>query len=149
YSPTFRTVTVFLAAVGLVLTPIYLLSMLRQLFYGTDAMPACNLGDNNLTPKSDQEAVCFGTSCVLPGDARYDDAYPREVFIAACFLLPIIAVGLYPKLATQAYDATTVAVNSNVRQSYVQIAETNPGIYANGLTTPQIPHTDFATISVK
>ena len=33
YSSTFCTVTVFLAAVGLILTPIYLLSMLRQMFY--------------------------------------------------------------------------------------------------------------------
>ncbi|MFN9174825.1 MAG: NAD(P)H-quinone oxidoreductase subunit 4 [Synechocystis sp.] len=149
YSPTFRTVTVFLAAVGLVLTPIYLLSMLRQLFYGTDALPSCNLNEQSSSTNFDQEAVCFGTSCVLPGEARYDDAYPREVFIAACFMVPIIAVGFYPKLATQVYDATTVAVNDNVRQSYVQIAETNPGIYAEALTAPQIPHTDFATVSVK
>lgn len=149
YSTPFKTVTVFLAAVGLVLTPIYLLSMLRQLFYGNDILPSCNLGDQGLSPNSDQEAVCFGTSCVLPGNAIYDDARPREVFIAACFLLPIIAVGFYPKLATQVYDATTMAVNSQVRQSYGQIAEANPGVYAEALTAPRIPSTDFATVKVQ
>ncbi|MFP4253581.1 MAG: NAD(P)H-quinone oxidoreductase subunit 4, partial [Halothece sp.] len=34
YSGLFKTGMVFLAAVGLILTPIYLLSMLRQVFYG-------------------------------------------------------------------------------------------------------------------
>nr|AAA85105.1 NADH dehydrogenase subunit 4 [Synechocystis sp. PCC 6803] len=87
YSTPFKTVTVFLAAVGLVLTPIYLLSMLRQLFYGNNIPPSCNLEQDNLSANSDQEAVCFGTSCVLPGNAIYDDARPREVFIAAC--LPV------------------------------------------------------------
>ena len=149
YSTPFKTVTVFLAAVGLVLTPIYLLSMLRQLFYGNNIPPSCNLEQNSLSASSDQEAVCFGTSCVLPGNAIYDDARPREVFIAACFLLPIIGVGLYPKLATQVYDATTVAMNDQVRQSYVQIAETNPRVYAEALTAPHIPTTDFATVKVQ
>ncbi|MFM7579748.1 MAG: NADH-quinone oxidoreductase subunit M, partial [Microcystaceae cyanobacterium] len=99
YSTTFRTVTVFLAAVGLVITPIYLLSMLRQLFYGTNAPLVCEMEGSSQKELQEQPAVCFGTSCVLPADARYADVYPREVFIAACFLLPIIAVGFYPKLA--------------------------------------------------
>ncbi len=33
----------------------------------------------------------------------------------------------------QMYDVKTVAVNAQVRQSYTQIAQTNPGIYANRL----------------
>ncbi len=132
YSTTFRTVTVGLAAVGLVLTPIYLLSMLRQLFYGDGLPPSCGLEDNQPKSQGDIEAVCFGTSCILPEDAKFDDAQPREVFIAACFLIPIIAVGLYPKLATQLYDATTVAINSQIRASHAQIASVSSSIYGDG-----------------
>lgn len=133
YSTPFRTVTVFLAAVGLVLTPIYLLSMLRQLFYGTGSHPLCNLEGQKVQGSGELEAVCFGTSCVLPAQAHYNDARPREVFIAACFLIPIIAVGFYPKLATQIYDATTVAVNQEIRASYGEFAQ------AKGLTYAESP----------
>ena len=145
YSLVFRTGTVFLAAIGLVLTPIYLLSMLRQLFYGTDVLPACGVGDQVATNPGEQQAVCFGTSCILPGDAYYEDARPREVFIAACFILPIIAIGLYPKLATQVYDVTTVAINSQLRQSYTQVAQSNPEIYAKLLTAPVIAESEIAS----
>ena len=133
YSSTFRTVTVILAAVGLILTPIYLLSMLRQIFYGSGAVPVCELGDTGLLKdyQDNQEAVCFGTDCVLPGEANFGDARAREVFIAACFLGLIISIGFYPKLATQVYDVKTVAVNAQIRQCYTQIAQGNPQLYAN------------------
>ncbi|GAB4325067.1 MAG: NAD(P)H-quinone oxidoreductase subunit 4 [Leptolyngbyaceae cyanobacterium] len=137
YSSPFRTVTVFLAAVGLILTPIYLLSMLRQLFYGTDTALTCGMTDPSLN-QVDQDAVCFGNSCVLPADAQFNDANPREVFIAACFLLPIIGFGLYPKLATQVYDVKTVAVNAEVRQSYTKVAQEHPALYATGFSFPKI-----------
>lgn len=146
YSNTFRSVTVFLAAVGVILTPIYLLSMLRQLFYGTDVAPTCDLNDAGKAQEA-QEAVCFGTNCVLPGEAIFMDARPREVLIAACFLLPIIGIGLYPKVATQMYDVTTVAVNAEVRQSYVQIAQKNPQIYAKGLLVPKIAESNPASVA--
>ncbi|BAQ64801.1 NAD(P)H-quinone oxidoreductase subunit 4 [Geminocystis sp. NIES-3709] len=126
YDSTFRTVGVILSAVGLIVTPIYLLSMLRQLFYGTDKVQMCIIGDTEEKENFDNDpAVCFGTNCVLPGEAVYEDAKPREVFIAACFLALIITVGLYPKLATQLYDAKTVAVNVEVRQSYTEMAQSN------------------------
>jgi NAD(P)H-quinone oxidoreductase subunit 4 len=128
YGSTFRTATIFLSAVGLILTPIYLLSMLRQLFYGTDKVQMCTIGDTEATENfnfDNDPAVCFGTNCILPGEAVYEDAKPREIFIAACFLALIISVGFYPKLATQLYDAKTVAVNAQIRQSYIEIAETN------------------------
>lgn len=144
YSSTFRTATVFLAAVGLILTPIYLLSMLRQLFYGSNAAPTCVLTDGG---SENQDAVCFGTNCVLPAEAKYSDAKPREVFIAACFLLLIIGIGFYPKLATQMYDAKTVAVNAQVRQSYTQIAQANPKIYAKGFLFPRIAEPEVASVS--
>ncbi|RMF23168.1 MAG: NADH-quinone oxidoreductase subunit M, partial [Cyanobacteria bacterium J083] len=79
YSSTFKVVVVFLTAVGLILTPVYLLSMLRVVFYG----------------KPNQ-------SLQLP---KYNlDAQPREIFITACLLIPIIGIGLYPKLETGTYD---------------------------------------------
>lgn len=43
------------------------------------------------------------------------DAKPREMFIAICLLVPIIEIGLYPKVATQTYDVKTVAVVTQVR----------------------------------
>ena len=144
YSSTFRTVTVFLASVGIILTPIYLLSMLRQIFYNPGALstcdltPTCDIYDIDLKNQGNQEAVCFGTNCVLPNQAKFNDASPREVFIAVSFLALIIGIGVYPKLATQLYDAKTVAVNAEVRQSYLEIAQGNPQIYAQGFLMPQI-----------
>ncbi|AKG20785.1 NAD(P)H-quinone oxidoreductase subunit 4 [Calothrix sp. 336/3] len=145
YSSTFSTVMIFLAAVGLILTPIYLLSMLRQVFYNPGNAPTCNLNDAGLQDGID-EAVCFGTNCVLPGNAKFNDANPREVFIAACFLVLIIGIGVYPKLATNIYDVKTVAVNTQVRQSYTQIAETNPGIYASSFLTPRVAESEVAPV---
>lgn len=138
YGSSFRTVTVILSAVGLILTPIYLLSMLRQLFYGTNKVQMCTIGDTEVKENfnfDNDPAVCFGTNCVLPGEAVYEDAKPREIFIAACFLALIISVGFYPKLATQLYDAKTVAVNSEIRQSYLQITETKAIVIKSNLAT--------------
>lgn len=143
YSSAFRTVTVFLAAVGLILTPIYLLSMLRQIFYNSgvplacDVAPTCDLNDMSLKSQGTQEAVCFGTSCVLPEDADFMDARPREILIAACFIVLIVGIGVYPKWATQMYDVKTVALNTEMRESYVEVAKTNPKLYAKGFLVPQ------------
>ncbi len=133
YSSSFRTAMVFLSAVGLILTPIYLLSMLRQLFYGTESASAGVVGSEGAREDNKEKAACFGNNCVLPNEAQFKDAQPREIFIAACFLVLIIGVGLYPKMATGMYDATTVAVNAQVRQSYTQIAQNNSHLYARGL----------------
>lgn len=146
YSSTFCTVTVFLAAVGVILTPIYLLSMLKQVFYGTGAELKCNIDDAGVQNQLEDEAVCFGTDCVIPTQAVYRDASPREILIAASFIVLIIGIGLYPKFTMQMYDVKTVAVNTQVRQSYTQIAQTNPGIYANKLLTPKIAEVETAQI---
>ena len=90
YTSVFKVVVIFLTAVGLILTPIYLLSMLRQVFYGENN-PGLSLPKFQI------------------------DAKPREVFITACLLIPIIAIGLYPKLATNTYDLKTVEVATKVR----------------------------------
>ncbi|MBN3963189.1 NAD(P)H-quinone oxidoreductase subunit 4 [Nostoc sp. NMS8] len=145
YSSTFCTVTVFLAAVGVILTPIYLLSMLREVFYGKDAALLCDINNAGLENQEDDGTVCFGTDCLVPEDAVYEDARPREVFIAACFLLMIIGIGFYPKMAMQMYDVKTVAVNANLRQSYAIVSQTNPQIYAN-LLVPQISEVEVAPI---
>ncbi|MCU0541590.1 MAG: NAD(P)H-quinone oxidoreductase subunit 4 [Oscillatoriaceae cyanobacterium Prado104] len=142
YSVAFRAVTIFLAAVGLILTPIYMLSMLRELFYNKGVAPTCDINGMQSQTSGNkgilEEAVCFGNSCVLPSEAVFIDAQPREIAIAFCFLIPIIGIGFYPKMATQMYDVKTVAVNAEVRQSYVQIAEQNPQIYAKGFLLPKV-----------
>lgn len=124
YSSAFRTVTVFLAAVGLILTPIYLLSMLREVFFNSDIIPLCGIGDSATNNKQNEGAVCFGTNCVLPADAEFKDAGAREIFVAMCFFIMIIGLGVYPKLATQIYDVKTVALNTQMRQTYTKVAQT-------------------------
>lgn len=144
YSISFRVVIITLAAVGLILTPIYLLSMLREVFYNSDAAPACNLEEIATPMAGQQEAVCFGTSCVLPAEATYSDAKPREIFIALCFLMLIVGIGVYPKLATQLYDAKTVAVNTQMRETYTQIAQSHTPIYA--LHAPRLIEPELAPV---
>jgi NAD(P)H-quinone oxidoreductase subunit 4 len=146
YSSLFCTVTVFLSAVGVILTPIYLLDLLKKVFYGTGSDLSCEIGNAGLQNMEDDETVCFGTDCLLPTQAKYRDASAREVFIAACFLVMIVGIGFYPKLAMQMYDVKTVAVNAQVRESYTAIAQTNPGIYANGFLAPRIAETQVAPV---
>jgi NAD(P)H-quinone oxidoreductase subunit 4 len=92
YSSTFKVIIVFLAAVGVILTPIYLLSMLREMLYGPE-----------------NKELVEHTALV--------DAEPREVFIIACLLVPIIGIGLYPKIVTQIYDATTNQLTARLREA--------------------------------
>ncbi len=88
YTLPFRVVMASLAAIGVILTPIYLLSMLREIFFGKE------------NPK-------------LTADRNLIDAEPREIYIIACLLLPIIGIGLYPRLVTESYLAT---INSLVNR---------------------------------
>ena len=81
YTLPFRIVMASLAAIGVILTPIYLLSMLREIFFGKE------------NPK-------------LTEERKLIDAEPREVYIIACLLLPIIGIGLYPRLVTESYLAS-------------------------------------------
>ncbi|MBW4695030.1 MAG: photosynthetic/respiratory NAD(P)H-quinone oxidoreductase subunit D1 [Lyngbya sp. HA4199-MV5] len=106
YAPPFKVLVVLLAAVGVILTPIYLLSMLREIFYGPE----------NKTLTSHEVLA---------------DAEPREVFIIAALLVPIIGIGLYPKLLTQIYDAKTQQVTARLREqvpSLAQATQAKPGI---------------------
>jgi NAD(P)H-quinone oxidoreductase subunit 4 len=107
YSSGFKTIIIFLAAVGLLITPIYLLSMLRRVFFG-------------------KQSESIGAPLL--------DAQPRELAIAFCLLVPIIGIGFYPKLATQTYDRTTVAVATHLRAALpTTVAESeneNTSLYA-------------------
>ena len=147
YNPVFRTVLVLLAAVGLILTPIYLLSMLRLVFFNSNEALACDIDKSEIKSVSNEKAVCFGNSCALPGEAPFDDAKPREIFIAACFLILIVGIGIYPKFTTQMYDVKTVALNAEVRQSYTQVAQSNPQMYAQGFQSPQIKESKTITLA--
>jgi NAD(P)H-quinone oxidoreductase subunit 4 len=97
YNLQFKVIMTLVAAVGVILTPIYLLSMLREIFYG----------EENKELVEHEELV---------------DAEPREVFIIACLLVPIIGVGVYPKLLTQIYDSTTTTLTAHLRDSVPTIA---------------------------
>uniref|UniRef100_A0AAU6N9S6 NAD(P)H-quinone oxidoreductase chain 4, chloroplastic n=1 Tax=Alchemilla guatemalensis TaxID=3121464 RepID=A0AAU6N9S6_9ROSA len=57
-------------AIGMILTPIYSLSMLRQIFYGYKLFNAQNY--------------------------YFFDSGPRELFISISILLPVISIGIYP-----------------------------------------------------
>lgn len=113
YSDLFKTSIVLLAAIGVILTPIYLLSMLRQVFYGAENKSLVERF--NLT-----------------------DVNPREAFIAACLIVPIIAIGVYPKLATRMYDVKTVAVASQIRESLPLVAERPVQLLPQAFIAPQI-----------
>jgi NAD(P)H-quinone oxidoreductase subunit 4 len=47
------------------------------------------------------------------------DAEPREVFIIACLLVPIIGFGFYPKMLTQIYDATTQRLTARLGDVFI------------------------------
>jgi NAD(P)H-quinone oxidoreductase subunit 4 len=114
YSTTFKAAVVILAAIGVVLTPVYLLSMLRQVFYG----------DRN-------------QSLQLPSFSL--DAKPREAVIALCLMIPIIAIGVYPKLATQISEVKTVDVATRARDVLPMIAEEAPQpLYSQLRRAPEI-----------
>ena len=114
YSSSFKVVMVLLAAVGLILTPIYLLSMLRQVFYGT-------------------------AKAEFAMDKYFGDANPREIFVALCLLIPIVGIGLYPKVATQTYDVKTVAVTAQVREALPVIAQERTNLYSGKFNAPSLP----------
>ncbi|MDJ0897916.1 MAG: NAD(P)H-quinone oxidoreductase subunit 4 [Xenococcus sp. MO_188.B8] len=143
YSSNFRMGLVFLAAVGLILTPIYLLSMLRMVFFNSAQASTCDINQSEITSANNDEAVCFGNSCVLPSEAKYQDANPREILIAASFLIPIICIGLYPKLVTQTYDVKTTEIATH---SYQILAEKSgdTNLYASrkNQIAPEIPPTE-------
>ena len=45
------------------------------------------------------------------------------MFIIGCLLIPIIGIGLYPKIVTQIYDSTTTQLTTRLRQSVPSLVE--------------------------
>jgi NAD(P)H-quinone oxidoreductase subunit 4 len=115
YTFNFKLITVILMAIGVVLTPIYLLSMLREIFYGPE----------------NKELVEHEVLV---------DAEPREVFIIACLLVPIIGFGFYPKLLTQVYDSTTLYMTETLRDKvFASTEQVEPLALLPRLNAPEIP----------
>ena len=85
YALGFRVVIAVLAAVGVILTPIYLLSMLREIFFGKENVE-------------------------LASHTHLVDAEPREIYVISCLLVPILGIGLYPRLVTDSYRASIEAL---------------------------------------
>jgi NAD(P)H-quinone oxidoreductase subunit 4 len=80
YALGFRVAMSVLAAIGVILTPIYLLSMLREIFFGKE-------------------------NAELASHTHLVDAEPREIYVISCLLVPILGIGLYPRLMTDTYRA--------------------------------------------
>jgi len=120
YSNNFRAVVVILAAVGLILTPMYLLSTTRRVFFG------------DLKLK-------------LDGGFQVD-ASAREIFVALCLVVPVIGIGLYPKLATQVHDAKTEAIAAHYQTLMPTLAQQESGtLYSQAFSAPAIAEgVDFA-----
>jgi NAD(P)H-quinone oxidoreductase subunit 4 len=85
YSLSFRIVMAVLAAIGVILTPVYLLSMLREIFFGKENVE-------------------------LASHTHLVDAEPREIYVISCLLVPIIGIGLYPRIMTDSYRASIEAL---------------------------------------
>jgi len=108
YSLSFRIVISVLAAIGVILTPIYLLSMLREIFFG----------------KENPE---------LASNTRLVDAEPREIYVISCLLVPIIGIGLYPRLVTDSYRAAIEALVDRESVALVKVGRPPvPAVMAAG-----------------
>nr|YP_009516928.1 NADH dehydrogenase subunit 4 [Cabomba aquatica]AYE67951.1 NADH dehydrogenase subunit 4 [Cabomba aquatica] len=80
----------FVMAIGMILTPIYSLSMSRQMFYGYKLFNVPN--------------------------SYFVDSGPREIFILICILLPIIGIGIYPDFVLSLSVDKVEAILSNFFQ---------------------------------
>jgi NAD(P)H-quinone oxidoreductase subunit 4 len=115
YSLSFRIVIAALAAVGVILTPIYLLSMLREIFFGKE-------------------------NTELASHTNLVDAEPREIYVISCLLVPIIGIGLYPRLMTDSYRASIEALvqREEAAMALVMIPP-GQGLMAEGSRWPSAP----------
>ncbi|NEQ34149.1 MAG: NAD(P)H-quinone oxidoreductase subunit 4, partial [Leptolyngbya sp. SIO4C5] len=108
-------------------SPIYLLSMLRRIFYGEPSPALAEIS------------------------AQFSDIKPRESFIALCLIVPIIAIGLYPQIAIQTYNVKTVEVANRAQSALPLIADRSVPLYSQILATPQLttaanPQMDAETV---
>jgi NAD(P)H-quinone oxidoreductase subunit 4 len=93
FTTGFRVITIVLAAIGLVLTPIYLLSLCRRVFFG---------------PR-------------IPALAMVGDMNPRELVIGMCLLVPTLVIGFWPRVAIDFYEASTNALSGQLASQTVAL----------------------------
>ena len=86
FTSIFRATTIVIAAIGLVLTPIYLLSMCRRVFFG---------------PR-------------IPALANTEEMNTRELSIGLSLLLPTLVIGFWPRIAIDLYESSTNALAQNL-----------------------------------
>ncbi len=86
FTSIFRSITILISAIGLVLTPIYLLSMCRRVFFG---------------PR-------------IPALAIVEEMRPRELFISLSLIIPTLFIGFWPKIATDVFESSTNAIANNL-----------------------------------
>jgi len=103
YTISFRIIICLLSAISIILTPIYLLSMLREIFFG----------------KENKELI---------DHANLVDAEPREVYIVSALLVPIIAIGLFPKIMIDSYKSSVEALVERDKSALV--------VYSNKVYAP-------------
>nr|UGV20358.1 NADH-plastoquinone oxidoreductase subunit 4 [Anisodus tanguticus] len=77
----------FVMAIGMILTPIYSLSMSRQMFYGYKQFNVQN--------------------------SYFFDSGPRELFVSICIFLPVIGIGIYPDFVLSLSVDKVEAILSN------------------------------------
>nr|YP_009524728.1 NADH-plastoquinone oxidoreductase subunit 4 [Holboellia latifolia]YP_010228496.1 NdhD [Holboellia grandiflora]AXR90245.1 NADH-plastoquinone oxidoreductase subunit 4 [Holboellia latifolia]AXR90330.1 NADH-plastoquinone oxidoreductase subunit 4 [Holboellia latifolia]AXR90415.1 NADH-plastoquinone oxidoreductase subunit 4 [Holboellia latifolia]AXR90500.1 NADH-plastoquinone oxidoreductase subunit 4 [Holboellia latifolia]QZL13343.1 NdhD [Holboellia grandiflora] len=77
----------FVMAIGMILTPIYSLSMSRQMFYGHKQFNAPNFS--------------------------FLDSGPRELFVSICIFLPVLSIGIYPDFVLSLSVDKVEAILSN------------------------------------
>ncbi|KAJ6818901.1 NADH dehydrogenase subunit 4 [Iris pallida] len=77
----------FVMAIGMILTPIYLLSMSCHMFYGYKLFNVQN--------------------------SNFIDSGPRELFVSICIFLPVIGVGIYPDFVLSLSVDKVQAILSN------------------------------------
>ncbi|XP_057522466.1 NAD(P)H-quinone oxidoreductase chain 4, chloroplastic-like [Amaranthus tricolor] len=82
-----KILIIFGMAIGMVLTPIYLLSMLRQMFYGYKLFNSTN--------------------------SYFFDAGPRELFVSTSIFLPVLGIGVYPDFVLSLSVEKVEAIVSN------------------------------------
>jgi len=93
FTSLFRSISVLLAAIGLVLTPIYLLSMCRRVFFG---------------PR-------------IPALAVVEDMRPRELVIGLTLLVPTLVIGVWPRIAIDLYEASTNALGTRLGEHSLMV----------------------------
>jgi NAD(P)H-quinone oxidoreductase subunit 4 len=100
FTTAFRVIAVLLAAIGLVLTPVYLLSLCRRVFFG---------------PR-------------IPALAVVGDMKPRELLIGLTLLVPTLTIGFWPRIAIDFYQAGTDALAQQLGQISIQALAQLPPI---------------------